>query len=131
MLGEVVTSFILTAFYLQALASSEGGLLVKSRRTVLSNTHTHPHRKSKKGLCFLLSDSGATSCCSWEQAALTHCHFVRQGCPGPGKSQIDPPTAIVLVPCRAPMLQVSDRRNLLVVLVWAIHGWMAGIIVVT
>ncbi|CAE7572241.1 RPS13 [Symbiodinium microadriaticum] len=58
MLGEVVTSFILTALYLQTLASSEGG---------------------------------ATSCCSWEQ--------------------------------------VSDRRNLLVVLVWAIHGWMAGIIV--
>ena len=30
MLGEVVTSFILTALYLQTLASSEGGLLVKS-----------------------------------------------------------------------------------------------------
>ncbi|CAE7545368.1 RPS13 [Symbiodinium natans] len=58
MLGEVVTSFILTALYLQALESSEGG---------------------------------AMSCCSWEQ--------------------------------------VLDRRNLLVVLVWAVHGWMAGIMV--
>ncbi|CAE7599979.1 RPS13 [Symbiodinium pilosum] len=56
MLGEVVTSFMLTALYLQGLAS----------------------------------EGGATSC-GWEQ--------------------------------------VSDRRNLLVVLVWAVHGWMAGIIV--
>ena len=81
-----------------------------------------------------ISDLGATSCCSWEQAAPTHCRCVRHGCPGLGKSsascEIDPPTALVFVPCkcRAPMLQVSDRRNLLVVLVWAIHGWMAGII---
>jgi len=59
MLGEVVTSFLLTALYLQQSSSA--------------------------------SSEGAEAQCTWEQ--------------------------------------VADKRNLLVVLVWAVHGWMAGIIV--